>query len=64
MSTLFEEVTGWLYHQQAKHDKPADYVERYINDMTQFEFLEAISQALGNVLVKRDRAGQHDPNED
>jgi uncharacterized protein YpiB (UPF0302 family) len=47
--TLFQEVTGWLYAQQYKHELGEGYVEKTINQMTNFELLQAISDALGSI---------------
>lgn len=44
--TLFEQVTGWIYHQQNKHQLGEDYTENLINNMSNFELLQAISEAL------------------
>ena len=44
--TLFEQVTGWIYHQQNKHGLGEDYAENLINNMSNFELLQAISEAL------------------
>ncbi len=45
-STLFDYFTGWLYHQQYKHDLGEDFVEKEINKMSNFEFLKALSDAM------------------
>lgn len=44
--TLFEHMTDWLYQQQRKHDKGDDYVMKEINALSNFEFLERLSEAL------------------
>ena len=44
--TLYEKVTGWMYKQAAKHDLGDDYAERLVNQMSQYEFLQALSSAL------------------
>ena len=46
--TLYEAVAGWLHHQQRKHDKAPDYPEQYINELSQYEFLQHLSDALEN----------------
>jgi hypothetical protein len=43
---LFDKVTGWMYSDAKKHGLGEEYVERVINEMSNFEFLEAISEAL------------------
>jgi hypothetical protein len=48
MMTLYEAVAGWLHHQQRKHDKAPDYPEQYINELSQYEFLQHLSDALEN----------------
>lgn len=47
--TLLEAVTGWLEFQKNKHDLRESYVEDYINNLTQYEFLESLSEALENL---------------
>ena len=44
--TLYEAMTNWLVHQQSKHQLGEGYVETYINDLTQYEFLKELSDAL------------------
>jgi len=46
MPTLLERVTGWLVHQQHKHGLGESYVRDYVNDWSNYELLEAISEAL------------------
>lgn len=47
-TTLLETVTAWVKFQARKHDlgKPEEYAERLVNEMSQYEFLKAISEAL------------------
>ncbi len=52
-STLFEKMTEGFYTQQRKHGKSVDYPERVINCMSNFEFLEHLSEALESVLEER-----------
>ena len=44
--TLLEQVTGWLEHQARKHDLGEGYAEKYVNDWTNYELLQHISEAL------------------
>lgn len=46
MTTLRDAVAGWLDHQEVKHDMLPGYAERYINELSQYEFLEHLSEAL------------------
>lgn len=49
MSTaLLETVTGWMKFQARKHElgDPDRYAERLVNEMSQYDFLVAISEAL------------------
>lgn len=41
-----EAVTGWMHHQARKHDLGESYAERTVNEMTQCEFLQSLSDAL------------------
>lgn len=47
--TLLETVTDWMKFQARKHDhlgEPDEYAEQLVNEMSQYEFLKAISEAL------------------
>lgn len=44
--TLYEAMAGWLNDQEQKHDMAPGYAERYINGLSQYEFLEHLSDAL------------------
>lgn len=44
--SLVERVTGWLVHQKHKHDLADDYEIDFINNLSNYELLEAISSAL------------------
>jgi uncharacterized protein YpiB (UPF0302 family) len=44
--TLLEQVTGWMTHQQHKHGLCDDYAEQTVNQMSNYELLVAISEAL------------------
>lgn len=44
--TLLEAVTNWMHHQRRKHGFDDNYAEQLVNQMTQYEFLESISEAL------------------
>lgn len=46
MTTLFEHVTGWMYHQQRKHGFDEDYPEQLVNRMSNWELLQCISEFL------------------
>lgn len=51
MKTLFQEVTGWMYFQQSKHDHlqvqyPDEYPEQLVNEMSNFKLLKVISDYL------------------
>lgn len=51
--TLYEAVTGYLYAQRRKHGiEDNDYVERIINNLSQYEFLQALSVALEEMDAK------------
>ena len=54
MKTVFEEVTGWMYSQQYKHELGDSYVEASLKAMTRFQFLEAISEAIEVRLAAKD----------
>lgn len=59
MKTLFEEVTGWMYFQQNKHehlrgDNEDEYPAQLVNEMTQFELLQCISNYLEVHLNKEE----------
>ncbi len=56
MKTLFEQVTDWMYKQQYKHGLGDLYTEREINALTQFQFLERISEGLENMIAEADEA--------
>lgn len=43
---LFDFVTDWMYHQQRKHGFEKDYSEQLVNQMTQWEFLQTLSDYL------------------
>jgi hypothetical protein len=47
-TTLLETVTDWMKFQARKHElgDPDRYAERLINEMSQYDFLVAISEAL------------------
>lgn len=54
MRTLYEEVTDWMYAQQCKHDLGVEYVADTVNDMTQIQLLEALSEGMDHILAERD----------
>lgn len=47
-TTLLETVTDWMEFQARKHDlgEPEEYAAQLVNQMSQYEFLKAISEAL------------------
>lgn len=47
-TTLLETVTDWMKFQARKHElgDPDRYAERLVNEMSQYDFLVAISEAL------------------
>jgi hypothetical protein len=51
--TLYERFTAWLYLQQRKHDLGEDYVERYVNEMSNYEFLQELSRALEQMETRK-----------
>lgn len=52
MTTLLEHVTDWMEKQKNKHGLRSDYVEHTVNNMSNYEFLEAISDALEEMKSK------------
>lgn len=44
--SLVERVTGWLVRQKHKHGLADDYEIDFINNLSNYELLEAISSAL------------------
>jgi len=59
MNTLFEEITGWMYFQQNKHEHlrgwhEDSYPEQLVNEMSQFELLYKISEYLEERLSKEE----------
>jgi len=44
--TLLDRVTGWLDVQQAKHGLDENYKQDYVNNWTNYELLQHISEAL------------------
>jgi hypothetical protein len=47
--TLLETITDWMKFQARKHDhlgEPDEYAERLVNEMSHYELLVAISEAL------------------
>lgn len=44
--SLIERVTGWMVFQKRKHGFPDDYEIALVNQMTNYELLSAISEAL------------------
>ena len=46
MTTLFEHVTNWMYHQRDKHGFDQDYPEQVVNQMSNWELLQQISDFL------------------
>ena len=46
MKSLFEEVTGWMYHQQEKHGFDENIRRQLVNGMSNWELLQAISEYL------------------
>jgi hypothetical protein len=51
-TTLLETVTDWMKFQARKHDHLGDpdrYAEQLVNEMSQYDFLVAISEALEEV---------------
>ena len=53
MSALFHEVTEQLSYELRRHGRQIAEVDAVVNTMTQYEFLQAISEALDIVLRKR-----------
>jgi len=51
-TTLLEEVTGWLVVQANKHGLDDDYPKNYVNEWSNWELLEHISDALGEMEKK------------
>jgi hypothetical protein len=47
--TLLEKITDWMVIQKNKHDLGEDYEIDYINNMTNYELLVEISEALGEL---------------
>ena len=49
--TLLEAMTDWMKFQARKHElgEPEEYAERLINEMSQYEFLVALSEALETI---------------
>src|ERR1700731_2423223 len=48
--SLFNEVTGWMTRQKNKHDLGEGYEARLVNEMSNYELLEIISDALDKIL--------------
>jgi len=46
MSTVYEEVAGWLEHQQRKHDLGPTYVKDYLERLSAVEMLQLVSDAV------------------
>lgn len=55
--TLLEAVTNWMEHQRCKHGFDDDYSEKLVNQMSQYDFLQAISEALEEMNINEIKKG-------
>lgn len=51
--TLFEKLTEWREYERRKHGLSTNFTKESINDLTNYEFLQEISEALEEMMKEK-----------
>lgn len=52
MKTVYESLVNWREHQETKHDLPSNYAKKDINELSNYDFLVELSEAIEDRLEK------------
>lgn len=52
MKTVYESLVNWRQDQAAKHDLPSSYTKSDINELSNYDFLVELSEAIEDRLEK------------
>lgn len=56
MKTIYDHLVNWREDQAAKHELPSNYVKKDINELSNYDFLVELSEAIEDRLEKESGA--------